>query len=201
MFNGNLTYNNNISYISNVDTSNIGVTQKNIAKNLIFTQAVRFRVSITDIIDAELSTSYSINHSSNSISEANINSNFRTINLGINGKNYFLKNWTLSYDYSKLIYQGYKGATNPNILNVYAERRFLKTNAGTFRFSFYDLFNQNTGYSSTQSGSSISQTNSNKLGRYYLLTFSLRLQKFAGKRSDGPGGMHGPGGPGGPGMN
>jgi len=65
------------------------------------------------------------------------------------------------------------------------------------------VFNQNTGYTSTQSGSYVTQTNSNRLGRYYLLTFTLKLQKFAGKRPTmgGPGGPGGPppgGGPGGP---
>ena len=202
--NGNISYNNNISYISNIDSVNFDeTTQKNIAKNLVFTQGARFRVDITDIIDAEANASYSINHSNNSLSQANINSNFRTITLGLNGKNYFWKNWTLSYDYTKTIYQGYIGATNPNILNTYVERRFLKGNTGALRFSVNDVFNENTGFTSTQTAYSISQSNVNRLGRYYLLTFTLRLQKFAGQAPrgpGGPGGFRGPGGgsPGGP---
>jgi hypothetical protein len=205
MVNGNINYNNNISYISNVDSSSfLESTQKNIAKNLVLTQGLRFRVNITDVIDAEVNSSYSINHSVNSIPQADVNSNFRTINLGVNGKNYVWKDWTLSYDYTKTIYEGYKGATNPNILNTYVERRFLKGNVGTLRFSVNDVFNQNTGFTSTQTGSAITQSNVNRLGRYYLLTFTLRLQKFAGKSPavgpGGPGGFRGPGGggPGGP---
>ncbi|MGZ3928985.1 MAG: TonB-dependent receptor [Mucilaginibacter sp.] len=205
LYNGNISYNNNISYISNVDSASFAeTTQKNIAKNLVLTQGLRFRVDITDVIDAELNSSYSINHSNNSIPQANVNSNFRTINLGVNGKNYVWKNWTLSYDYTKTIYEGYKGATNPNILNTYVERRFLKGNVGTLRLSAMDMFNQNTGFTSTQNSSSISQSNVNRLGRYYLLTFTLRLQKFAGKNPmqggpGGPGGFRPGGGPGGPG--
>ncbi len=203
LVNGNITYNNNISYISNVDSTNFAeTTQKNIAKNLVLTQGLRFRVDITDVIDAEVNTSYSINHSVNSIPQADVNSNFRTITLGVNGKNYVWKDWTASYDFTKTIYQGYVGATNPNILNTYVERRFLKGNVGTLRFSVNDVFNQNTGFTSTQTGSSITQSNVNRLGRYYLLTFTLRLQKFAGARPTmgpgGPGGFRGPGG-GGPG--
>jgi hypothetical protein len=200
--NGNIAYNNNISYISNVDSTTFAeTTQKNIAKNLVLTQGARFRVSITDVIDAEVNSSYSINHSVNSIPQANVNSNFRTINLGVNGKNYVWKDWTLSYDYTKTIYQGYTGATNPNILNTYVERRFLKGNVGTLRFAVNDLFNQNTGFTSTQTGSYITQSNVNRLGRYYMLTFTLRLQKFAGKAPamgpGGPGGFRPGGGPGG----
>ncbi|HTI58350.1 outer membrane beta-barrel protein [Mucilaginibacter sp.] len=196
--NGNISYNNNISYISNIDSVNFDeTTQKNIAKNLVLTQGARFRVDITDIIDAEANASYSINHSDNSISQANVNNNFRTITLGLNGKNYLWKDWTLSYDYTKTIYQGYTGATNPNILNTYVERRFLKSNVGTLRFSVFDVFNENTGFTSTQTAYSISQSNVNRLGRYYLLTFTLRLQKFAGQAPRGPGGPGGFRGPGG----
>jgi len=203
--NGNIAYNNNISYISNVDSVNFDeTTQKNIAKNLVLTQGARFRVDITDIIDAEANASYSINHSNNSLSQANVNNNFRTITLGLNGKNYLWKDWTVSYDFTKTIYQGYVGATNPNILNTYVERRFLKGNVGTLRFAVNDVFNENTGFTSTQTAYSIAQSNVNRLGRYYMLTFTLRLQKFAGQKPamgpGGPGGFRGPGGggPGGP---
>jgi hypothetical protein len=203
LVNGNISYNNNISYISNVDSSFNETTRKNIAKNLVLTQGLRFRFDITDVIDAEVNSSYSINHSMNSIPQANVNNNFRTINLGVNGKNYVWKDWTISYDYTKTIYEGYKGATNPNIFNTYMERRFLKGNVGTLRLSALDVFNQNTGFTSSQTGSYITQSNVNRLGRYYLLTFALRLQKFAGKRPDnGSGGpgirIMGGGGPGGP---
>ncbi|MCJ8209600.1 TonB-dependent receptor family protein [Mucilaginibacter sp. RS28] len=202
--NGNVTYNNNISYISNVSAVDYAMrSEKNIAKNLILTQGARFRADITDVIDAEANASYSLTKTDNSLSTNNINNNFRTITLGVSGKNYFFKDWTLSYDFSKVIYQGYQGATNPNILNAYVERRFLKQNVGTLRLSAFDLFNQNTGFTTTQTGSYITQSESNRLGRYFLLSFTLRLQKFAGKRpfgspGDGPGGMRGPGGFGGP---
>ena len=100
-----------------------------------------------------------------------------------NGKNYF-GDWTISYDYTKATNYGYAATvkvTNPNILNTYIERRFLKDHRGTLRLSAFDLFNENTGFSSTQTASSITETHVNRLARYYLATFTLRLQKFAGK--------------------
>jgi hypothetical protein len=196
-FIGNLAYNNNISYISNVDPTTYDfTTEKNIAKNLVLTQGIRFRVDITDVIDAELNTSYSVNASKNSITQPGINDNFRSWSLGANGKNYVWKDWTWSYDYTKTLYYGYKGATNPNIFNTYVERRFLKGNMATLRLSALDVFNQNTGFTSSQNGSYITQTNANRLGRYYLLSFTYRFQKMSGKRPEmGPG--RGPGGPGG----
>lgn len=200
-FIGNVTYNNNISYIGTADEASTELAlQKNISKNLVLSQGVRFRVNITDVVDAEASTTYAVNRSNNSIEQANVNNKFSTLNLGLNGKNYFFKDWTLSYDFTKQIYYGYTGATNPNILNTYIERRFLKGNVGTLRFAVNDVFNQNTGYTSTQSGSYITQVNSNRLGRYAMLTFILRLQNFAGSKPNGQGGPGGPmgGGPGGP---
>lgn len=208
-FIGNLSYNNNISYITSVNADTYAFdTEKNIAKTLVASQGIRFRVDITDIVDAEASTTYSVNSSKNSINQPGIQDNFRSWALGLNGKNYFWKNWTYSYDYTKTLYYGYKGATNPNIFNTYVERRFLKGNMAALRLSAMDVFNQNTGYSSTQSGSYITQTNANRLGRYYLLTFTYRFQKTAGKAPQmGPGGRPGGGfggpppggGPGGPG--
>lgn len=200
-FPGNISYANNVSYIGNVDSASYALsTEKNIAKNLVVSQGVKFRINITDIVDAEASTTYAVNRTNNSLEQANINNNFSTLNLGINGKNYFFKDWTLSYDFTKQIYYGYTGSTNPNILNTYVERRFLKGNVGTLRFAVNDVFNQNTGYTTTSSGSYITQTNANRLGRYFLVSFVLRLQKFAGARPTGQGGPGGPpgGGPGGP---
>ncbi|OKS88938.1 outer membrane beta-barrel protein [Mucilaginibacter polytrichastri] len=207
--NGSVTYTNNISYVGSVDPTTTALDlEKNIAKNLVFTPGARFRVDITDIVDAQLLTSYSVNKTDNSVKNdlTSASSNVRAFTLGLNGKNYLWKNWTVSYDFSRVMNSGYTVAvTNPNILNAYLERRFLKNNAATIRASVFDAFNENTGYSSTTTGSSITQSNVNRLGRYYLLTFTLRLQKFAGRapgqgqggdrggRRDGGG--PGPGGP------
>ena len=207
-----LTYTNTIGYLSNIaPTTYDETTEKNISKNLQLTPGLKFRVDFPEIIDAQFITNYAVNRTSNSVQDdiTEGTSNIRTWNLGVNGKSYF-NNWTVSYDYSKQTNYGYASTlaiTNPNILNVYVERRFLKNNRASIRLSAFDLFNQNTGFSSTTTASSITETQVNRLSRYYLATFTIRLQKFAGKapadmpgsrgfRKDGPGGG-GPGGGGG----
>lgn len=119
-----------------------------------------------------------------------------------------MKDWTFSYDFTRTMNYGYSfDVPNPNILNVYLERRFLKQNAATIRVQGFDLFNQNTGFSQTVAFNSTTQTQSNRLGRYFLLTFTYRLQKFAGRspmqggddRGGRRGGFGGGGGFGGPG--
>jgi hypothetical protein len=185
-FTNTLNYINSVSYLTSVDSTTFAFNkEKNISKNLQITPGVRFRVDITDIIDAQLLTNYAINHTNYSVrSPLNNNTFTRTWNIGVNGKNYF-KDWTVSYDYGKAINYGYSTSlgkvTNPNILNTYVERRFLKDNRATIRLSAFDLFNQNTGFSSASTPSSFTETHVNRLSRYYLATFTLRLQKFAGK--------------------
>ncbi|MGF7040513.1 outer membrane beta-barrel protein [Mucilaginibacter lappiensis] len=191
--NGTATYNNNVGYLTKVASDPLAATpqeinaamQKNLAKNLVFTPEIRFRVDLPNIIDAQILTNYAINRTSNSVKDT-INdalSNVRTWNIGVNGKNYF-GDWVFSYDYSKATNYGYNSnikVTNPNILNLYVERRFLKNKVATIRLSGFDLFNENTGFTSVPTPSSLTQTRVNRLARYYLLTFTLRLQKFAGK--------------------
>jgi hypothetical protein len=218
-FRGTVTYANNIAFISNVDSSSYKMTTaENISKNLQFTPQLQFRVDITDVIDAQFLTNYAINRTDNSVRDSLTNgtSNIRTWNIGVNGKNYF-GDWTFSYDYTKATNYGYASnikVTNPNILNLYVERRFMKDHRGTIRLSAFDLFNENTGFTDVASATSNTETHVNRLARYYLATFTLRLEKFAGKaptqgpgmrgfRRDGggPGGGGPPGGggiPGGP---
>jgi hypothetical protein len=217
IFTNTLNYTNSVSYLTSIDSTSFAADkEKNISKNLQLTPGVRFRVDMTDIIDAQVLTNYAINHTNNSVNSPLNNNTFtRTWNIGVNGKNYF-KDWTVSYDLSKAINYGYSSAlgkvTNPNILNMYVERRFLKDHRGTIRLSGFDLFNQNTGFTSASTPSSFTETHVNRLSRYYLATFTLRLQKFAGKapnqnnpdrgfrrgNRDGGGGPPGSGGPGGP---
>ncbi|BAU52384.1 outer membrane beta-barrel protein [Mucilaginibacter gotjawali] len=206
-FRGTVTYANNVGFLTNIDsTTNIATTEKNISKNLQFTPQFQFRVDIPDRIDAQLLTNYSINKTNNSIKDfiTNGTANVRTWNTGINGKNYF-GDWTFSYDYTHATNYGYDPSlkiTNPNILNLYIERRFMKDHRGTIRISAFDLFNQNTGFTTSTNANSITETHVNRLARYYLATFTLRLQKFAGKAPTQEPGMRGfrrDGGAGGPG--
>jgi Outer membrane protein beta-barrel family/Carboxypeptidase regulatory-like domain len=216
-FNGTVTYTNNVGYLTNVDTTGTQTMEKNIAKNLVLTPELRFRVDITDKIDAQILTNYAVNKTDNSVQNPLLSgsANVRTWNIGLNGKNYF-GDWTFSYDYTKATNYGYASniqVTNPNILNLYVERRFMKDHRGTIRLSAFDLFNENTGFTSTTTASAITESHVNRLSRYYLATFTLRLQKFAGKAptqdGTGPrgfrrnggdgGGRPGGGGPGEPG--
>jgi hypothetical protein len=173
-FNGNANFNNNISYTN---------SQKNIGKNWVLSQGAKFRLDLEDIIDAEFNADYSYNTTRYSIATTP-STNAKTLLLSVNGRNFFLKNWTLGYDLTKTINSGYSSTikANPTLLNTYIERRFLRNNLGAARFQGFDLFNQNTGISRNVTANSIVDSRNNRLGRYYLLSFTYRIQKFAGRR-------------------
>ncbi len=209
---GNATYTNNVGYLQNVDSTNTrSVLQENITRSLTFTPGFRFRTDITNVVDVQVFTNYAISRYNTSIktSTTDIGNNIRTLSFGVNGKNYLWKDWTVSYDFSRLVNYGYTIAVpNPNILNAYVERRFLKNHVATLRASVFDAFNQNSGFTVTPGSTSNTQTLTNRLGRYYLLTLTIRLQKFAGRspmqqdrgnfrRGEGGGDRGGFGGPGG----
>lgn len=180
-FNGRVNYSNNVGFLDSLGVTSLiqYPTQKNIAKTLNITPGARFRLDLTDIIDAQLSANYTIAKTTNSVSFANTsqNLNTRTLDLGFQGKNYF-GDWTVSYDYTKQINKGYNfDVLNPNIISAYVERRFLQGNKATIRLAAFDLLNQNTGFTN----SATVQSQVNRLGRYVMLSFTLRLQKFAGR--------------------
>ncbi|MEJ6982342.1 outer membrane beta-barrel protein [Pedobacter sp. P351] len=171
-FNGGAYYNNYIAFAN---------SQRNIGRNLVLEQGLKFRVDFKDIMDAEINTSYSINKTKYSL-ESSTDRQTNKIILGLSGRNYFFKDLTFGYDFSKNINQGFVNSGNPNpmILNLMAEYRFLKGNMGSLRLQGFDLFNENTGISRDVFDNEIVDRQTNRLARYFLLSFNLRLRKFGG---------------------
>jgi len=191
--NGSASYNNNISYIED---------QRNLGKNWVFSQEAKLRVDLDSVMDSEISANYSINNTAYSL-PSSINTNARTWTLGLDGRNYFWYNLILGYDLTQTINHGFSSTvnSNPTLLSTYVEYQFLKKNIASLRFQAFDLFNENKGITRSVSGSQIIDTRTNRLGRYFMLSFTLRLQKFAGgqapKGRGGRGGSKGFGGGGG----
>lgn len=172
------SFDNNISYTDNF---------RNNGQNWVIRPNARFRIDLENIIDADINSSYIINKTVTRYVDTTIATQAKTLTLGLNGKSYFFKDWTLGYDLTKVVNKGYLATTNtnPTLLNLYIETRFLKNNAATIRIEEFDLFNQNTGISREVNGTTVTDIQNNRLGRYFLLTFNLRLQKFSGNRFSG----------------
>ena len=172
--NGFANYSNNINFVDD---------QKNIGKNLIISQGASFQLNPAQWIELNPGVNYTANKNTYSIS-AQQNTKVSTWNLTFNGKAYIRKTWILGADFTKALNKGYTSgfAVNPFIMNTYLEKQFLKNKAASLRFQIFDVYNENTSISRSVTANSINDTRSNRLARYAMLTFSLKLQKFNGQQ-------------------
>jgi len=193
-------YNGNVSYTRPFDKrkytagvsmaasfdNNISFTDgyRNKGKNWNLRPGANFRLDLQNIVDLTLRGDYVFYQTVTRRKEGSIERKAKTLNLGLNGKNYF-KDLTIGYDFTKTINYGFSSsvATNPSILSVYTEYRMLKGKKLTLRLQGFDLLNQNTGISRTMNESTVTDSRVNRLARYFLLSANLRLSKFAGGTS------------------
>jgi hypothetical protein len=169
---GSARYNHNIAYSDN---------QENIGRNLVLSQRLRLLINPTPAFEVTPSFEFSRDANRNTLTTSrNSNTTIRTYNVGAEGKITFLKSMVVGFDYTKAMNEGYTVAVaNPQILNAYLEKQFFKDRSGTLRIQGFDLFNENTGFTNTPGGNSLTQSRTNRLGRYFMLSFTMRLQKFA----------------------
>ncbi len=175
-YSGEASLDNNVAFIN---------TSKNIAKNYNIRQELEFELDIKDVVDLELETSYSFNQTN--YSQENFEDRkSNTIRYRLRGRNYFFKDLTLGYNVSKTVNSGFDNSIvkNPTILSLFLEYRFLKGNRGALRLDGFDLFNENTGISRDVFDNIIVDRQINRLGRYFMLSFNLRLSKFGGKDNE-----------------
>ncbi|HEY0670491.1 MAG TPA: outer membrane beta-barrel protein [Sphingobacteriaceae bacterium] len=172
---GNGSLNNNVAFIDN---------NRNVAENFVVRQELEFEIDIKDIIDLELETSYAINktrYSQQSFEDRRTN----RLQFEIEGRTYFFKDLTLGYDFTKTINSGFDNSSikNPAILHLYTQYRFLKGDMASIRLQAFDLLNQNTGISRDVFDNIIVDRQVNRLGRYFMISLNLRLNKFSGSGS------------------
>ncbi len=162
---------NNISFVND---------QKNAGQNLVLNQSAVFHINYPGIIENELTANYTLNYST--YTQPVSSSSSQTINFGIMGKKYVKKHWLFNYDFLKELNSGYKsqGVKKPLIINLALERKLFKNDIASLKLSAYDLLNQSIGLQRTVVANQIIDTRTNSLGRYFLLSFNVRLQKFAG---------------------
>jgi hypothetical protein len=183
---GSAAFNNNVSYIQD---------ERNIGKNWVLTQGAKVRIDVDSLMDTDIGANYSINTTAYSL-PSSISTNAKTWTIVIDGRNYFWADWVLGYNLTQTFNQGFSATVgeNPTLLSGYIEYQFLKKHAASLRFQSYDLFNENAGITRSVSGNQIIDTRTNRLGRYFMLSFTYRLQQFGGKQGRGG---HGGGGFGG----
>lgn len=168
--NGSVNYNNNVSLSNYTKIS---------GRNLIASQNLRMQINPGGKLEFNPSVTYTFNKTSYSIDEYEKNK-LSAWALSASGRWNVTPSFILGSVFDKNFYNGLAGSvkTNPLILNTYMELQFLKSNRGALRFTAFDLFNQNANVQRFVLNNSILDNRSNKLGRYFMLLFTLNVNKF-----------------------
>ena len=98
------------------------------------------------------------------------------------------KTWIIKYDFDYTINYGLNAGVSRNmaILNASVEKQIFKKKNGVIKFAAFDVFNQNSNISRTVSANAIVDSRSKRLARFFMLTFTYRLQKFKGQKPAAP---------------
>ena len=172
---GNISYNNNVSFL--IDSLN--VSNKNTGKNWVIGERFSTDIKIKKWLETTFSANYSLNNSKYSL-QTDLNSNTVGWTLSNNARFFLPKDFIISYDIDKTINTGYSTNvnTNPLIISTTIEKQLFKKKNGSIKLQGLDLLNENIGISRTVSSTGYTDARTNRLGRYFLMTFVYRLNKF-----------------------
>jgi len=179
---GGVSYNHRVSFADNI---------KNFGKGLGLSQALSLRINEKWLM---FTTSAAYNYKSNVYSLASSNSNIiQTWLFNADAKTFILKSLNAGVTTSKTINQGYAiPGRNPLLIGGYMEKTFFNRK-GSIKLEGHDLLNQGNNVNRTISDNSITESRSNQVTRYFLLSLNWRLQSFPGasamRGGKGGGGM------------
>lgn len=150
---------------------------KNLSKSFQVTPSLSFSKYNAEKYDLSFNYSPSYNKSKSSISSV-ASQNYWIQNLSFNGRYTLPLKIDIASDISYQYRQKLNAADTKNqvvIWNAYAEKRFLKKEQLTLRFSINDILNQNSGYERTIQPTSITERNYLTFKRYALFTLTYNF--------------------------
>lgn len=170
---GSSDYYNNLSFIDN---------RKRTTKQLILNQTLQFKYNYDDYFETSLQANYSYNQVRFDI-PSRTKINIETLLLGLGSKGYITNYLALGLEMSQRFNDGYKNKilnVNQTMMNSFIEYTFLRNRSALLRFQAYDLLdqNKNSGIISEYIGNDVYEARNNRLGRYFMLSLNIRLQKF-----------------------
>ncbi|MEO7445924.1 MAG: outer membrane beta-barrel protein [Ferruginibacter sp.] len=170
---GNIAYFNNIGFSNNL---------KNTGRNYVVGQRLAVDVKLKKWLETSGGVNVSYNKSDYSLLKQ-FNSNTVAWTFSHNSRVFLPKDFILTYDLDKTINTGYAQSVNANpfIINASLEKQVIKKPNLSLKLQAFDLLDENTNLGRTVTGNYITDTRTNKLGRYVLLTAIIRLSKFQGQ--------------------
>jgi hypothetical protein len=182
---GTANFNHNINLVDSI---------RNIGQNWVISQGFNFEYNYKEILELGTGISYSLNdvHYKNKTGKQlttlqNTSTNAWTFSNNINLN--ITKTLVLKYDVDYTINTGLASSVSRNqvIMNASLEKQLFKKKNGIVKIEAFDLFKQNSNISRSVSQNSIIDSRTNRLTRYFIATFTYRLQRFAGQNVQAPG--------------
>lgn len=169
------SWNRGLSYVNDVE---------NIATNFSHTISLYLNNRKKDKWDLMVGGRIQISDAKYSLQER-LNNHY--VNMSGYGDLSFTPNdkWYFSFsaDITRYSEQSFGSAVNIPILRAEISHYFLKGNRGVLTLAGHDLLDKNTGIERISQMNYLRESISNVLGRYFMLTFKYRLNKFDNRSS------------------
>jgi hypothetical protein len=125
--------------------------------------------------------------------QENLNSNTLAWTLSNNSRIFIREDFIFSYDIDKTLNNGLSANVNSNplIINATLEKQFLSRKNLSLKLQAFDLMNENIGLNRSVTATGFTDTRSNRLGRYFMVSLVFRLNKFFGDQQKSGGNMMG----------
>ncbi len=168
---GNVSNGKNVSYADNT---------KNYRTSLQMSQALRVGMNLK-WIDFSGGAQYSNSHNEYTLKDRI--TNIVTWEFNLSNAIFFSKTFSAGYDVSKQINRGYYSSlsNDPLYINAYTNITFFKRQTANLRLQVNDILNQGNTFARTISDNSITESRTNVITRYLLLSFNMRLSQFGKK--------------------
>lgn len=168
---GGINYNHRVSFAEEV---------QNIGKGVNINQRVGLRMNRKWIM---LHTSANYSYNSNRYSIRSFNSNTLQIwTFNMDSRIFILKSLILGVNAAKTLNQGFSvNATNPFIINGSMEKTFFKHKQVSVKLEGNDFLNQGNNLTRTVTDNTTTESRTNQITRYFLLSFTWNLQSFGGE--------------------
>ncbi|NGM62169.1 outer membrane beta-barrel protein [Sphingobacterium sp. SGG-5] len=173
---GNTDYFNHPSYIDN---------RKRITKQLMVNQSLQLRYTLSDYLESGFIANYNLNNAKYDI-PFRTHINVHTWQWGMNTKTYLGEHFSVGTELSQRYNEGYTANfmnINQTVINGFIEYTFLPNKTGLLRLQGFDLLdqNKNMGIYSEYIGNDVYEARNNRLGRYFMLSLNIRIQKYPKK--------------------
>lgn len=177
-------------------TSNIGYAQSqnllnyvsNYTRNTNLGETISWTTNLKETFDMNFSSSTTYYISKTTLQPKN-NLNYYTQVFSAEITWYSKSGWIVATDFDYTYYGNRGPGYNVSVplLTPSIAKQFFKNKQGELRLTVFDALDQNQSVTHTVNGGVITDSRSNVLTRYALLTFTYNLRRFAGQQQRMPG--------------